>query len=234
MIPETMVERFKACVMAAQDGSSHLSDDSSWVERLGSFIEAIPPCKGPALVVGPGAGYECRLLQRRGYEVHAVDIEPKVTEHHIRMRGEGVHILNNVPMENMPYGPGEFGIVSSHHCLEHSLAPLAALCEWNRVLRVGGFLALGVPPVSTASAVALHICNFSRPLVAYLLAATGFDVRRGLQFSQDYDECFIVRKVADPLQTMQLRDLVPLLPEGMYREYPNGNCELADTFGGCG
>lgn len=230
MINETMLAQFKACVMAAQEGSSHLSDNASWVARLDNFIAAIPSCEGPALVVGPGAGTECRLLQRRGFEVHAVDIEPDVTEHHLRMRGEGITILNNVPMETLPYGPEEFGLISSHHCLEHSLAPLVALCEWNRVLRLGGILALGVPPLSP-SAVALHICNFSRPLISYLLAVSGFDVRGGRHFSQDYDECFIVRKVGEPLQTMKLQDLVPLLPECMYREYPGGNCELIDIFG---
>lgn len=230
MIDQRISDRFVDRVSEAQQGSDYCSGDASWRDRLRSFINCIPDCEGPALVLGPGAGDECFLLQERGFEVSAIDIERQKTEHHEAMILHGVDLHVDTVMERMPFDDGSFGLLSSHHVLEHSLAPLVALCEYNRVLRTGGILALGVPPLS-GSSVELHINNFSRPLVVYLLAASGFDASRVRYSRADYDERFIVEKVTEPLRSLTFDGLSSLLPEQMIRYYPEtGNRELVDIF----
>jgi SAM-dependent methyltransferase len=45
----------------------------------------------------------------------------------------------------LPFRTGSLDYVATSHVLEHTANPIAALCEWRRVLRVGGILYVVVP-----------------------------------------------------------------------------------------
>ena len=46
---------------------------------------------------------------------------------------------------SLPFRAGSLDYVATSHVLEHTANPVAALCEWNRVLRPGGILYTIVP-----------------------------------------------------------------------------------------
>jgi len=48
-------------------------------------------------------------------------------------------------MHELPYGDAEFDAIHCKDTLEHAIAPYIALCEFNRVLKPGGFLLIVQP-----------------------------------------------------------------------------------------
>lgn len=101
----------------------------------------LPVLAKNALVADIGAGgmtHSLRLV-KLGYKVIAVDPRYPGT-------GEKGN-LTAIPgdMHELPIGSGTIDLVFANHVWEHSIAPLIALAEFNRVLKPDGFLFLGLP-----------------------------------------------------------------------------------------
>jgi SAM-dependent methyltransferase len=46
---------------------------------------------------------------------------------------------------HLPFNDGSVDTVYSSHCLEHMINPSDVICEWYRVLKIGGFMVIAVP-----------------------------------------------------------------------------------------
>lgn len=98
-------------------------DDKMWLAEMDSVAEW---CSGQGL--DPGAG-------RRTYSPTVVrcDIRPEVQPHHVC---DATQLL---------FADGSFDFVVTSHLIEHLKNPRAAIREWLRVVRPGGFVCLIVP-----------------------------------------------------------------------------------------
>jgi SAM-dependent methyltransferase len=105
-------------------------------DTLQRVVGSRPPCR--ILDVPAGEGVFCDFLRKRGWEVHAADIDP------------GNFKLPDVPFtrvnlnEALPYGDGTFDAVSCINGLHRLLFPQVALAEFFRILKPGGRLYINV------------------------------------------------------------------------------------------
>ncbi len=108
---------------------------------IGKMIKLLPGCldekvNNKALVVGAGVGNgERKELEARGYVVTQVDLIP---QNEAIIRGD---------MHDLPFQTGFFDVVIYNQVFEHSICPLMALFESNRVLKIGGIAAFAWPDV---------------------------------------------------------------------------------------
>jgi SAM-dependent methyltransferase len=114
---------------------------------------------------------------------------------------------------------GAFDLVWSHHCLEHSFSPFAALLEWRRLLRPGGYLAVTVPPHKTEIVSGHFIVGWTTGQLLYVLGCTGYAVGQGRFVQQGYNIRALVRKEQqfNPEGKSYLCELKSLLPSSLAR-----------------
>ncbi len=99
------------------------------------------PSGARVLDAGCGSGALLSDLSRLG-SVAAVDPNPPAVEH---ARGRGIGDVSLAGVEALPFGDGEFDLVTCLDVLEHVADDRAALRELARVTRPGGFLVATVP-----------------------------------------------------------------------------------------
>jgi ubiquinone/menaquinone biosynthesis C-methylase UbiE len=198
-------------------GQLALTPPAAWADVTTSFTQMLPTASSTVLCVGPGSGEECVTLVGLGHDVWAVEILDESPLLEAAAKKHGFDVRLGVHMEELPFPDDSFDIVFAHHVLEHSMMPLVALAEWNRVLTVGGLLAVGVPPPHV-TAVSLHICNFSAPMLAYMMAVAGFSLAPEDHRFQElqYDLRFVTRKVSRPFESLYLDDLQERFPPGAF------------------
>jgi SAM-dependent methyltransferase len=102
------------------------------------------------LEVGAGTGYLLLNMERAGFvgEAHATDISTGMLDVLRRNAAAVGCAVRTRPgdAEALPYGDAEFDLVAAHAVLHHLPDPAAALADWHRVLRPGGWvLILGEP-----------------------------------------------------------------------------------------
>ena len=113
------------------------------VDRLGTSSG-----KRAALDLGCGEGRHTILLAKRGYDVVALDIEPravrKATEFATRASASAHFVTGNAL--NLPFRAGDFDLVLDYGCFHHVVTrDWPRYCyEVFRVLRPGGHLSLSV------------------------------------------------------------------------------------------
>ncbi|HYY58662.1 MAG TPA: class I SAM-dependent methyltransferase, partial [Pyrinomonadaceae bacterium] len=93
------------------------------------------------LDVGCGTGANLELLARFG-DVEGVDISQDALAF---CRARGLESVRHGAAEKLPYGDGEFDLVTSFDMVEHLDDDVAGLKEMRRVLRPGGRALLFVP-----------------------------------------------------------------------------------------
>jgi SAM-dependent methyltransferase len=105
-------------------------------DTLLDVLAARPPTK--ILDVPAGEGVLCAFLARKGWDVHAADIDP------------GNFKLKDVPFTRvnlnraLPFGDASFDAVSCINGLHRLLFPEVAIREFARIIRPGGRLYLNV------------------------------------------------------------------------------------------
>lgn len=125
-----------------------LGDYPAVAARLVPAARAVSAAVGPgrgraALDVAAGTGSLALALAGSGWEVHAVDIAPRLIEAgRCRARSLGHDIRwREASMDDLPYASEAFDLVASSFGLIFAAEPAVTLAESHRVLRPGGTLA---------------------------------------------------------------------------------------------
>ena len=93
------------------------------------------------LEIGGGAGVDLKILQERGYDVHAIDIHTPNVEY---AASKGLPVIY-MDMHDLRYPEYFFDGVYSVQTFEHALSPFIAAGEMARVLKYGGIALVDVP-----------------------------------------------------------------------------------------
>ena len=94
--------------------------------------------------IGCGTGIMLEML----WEVNprarlvGVDLSDGMLEIARKRLGERARLLH-LDASRLPFGDGEFDVVTCNHAFHHFPNPLKVLVEWRRVLREGGLLVIG-------------------------------------------------------------------------------------------
>jgi arsenite methyltransferase len=91
------------------------------------------------LEVGCDSGQLTELLKKRTHSVVGIDINP------ISVNNSGKDYLRVMDAQELGFSDCSFNLVVSTHTIEHLPNVQKALCEFERVLRPGGFLILIYP-----------------------------------------------------------------------------------------
>jgi SAM-dependent methyltransferase len=99
------------------------------------------------LIIGAGDGAEVMSFMCRGYNVigtslHNSDKKFAKEYYNIDLAIEDMHDMKSIP-------PNSYDGIFSSHSLEHSVAPLIAIYEMRRVLRIGGKVLCSLPGIGT-------------------------------------------------------------------------------------
>lgn len=106
--------------------------------ELNQFIDYFPK-RGALLEVGAGTGWQSKLLDKKGYKVHAIDVSGSIYAEH------RVWPVKEYDGANIPYEDSYFDCVFSSNTLEHIPKPISFQREIARVLKPEG-LAVHVIP----------------------------------------------------------------------------------------
>jgi ubiquinone/menaquinone biosynthesis C-methylase UbiE len=91
------------------------------------------------LEVGCDGGQLTELLKKRTHSVIGIDINP------ITINNSGKDYLRVMDAQEMSFPNHSFNLIVSTHTIEHLPNVLKAFCEFERVLRPGGFVILIYP-----------------------------------------------------------------------------------------
>jgi SAM-dependent methyltransferase len=180
------------------------------------FLESLPlEATDHVLDVGMGYGFHCRWFVERCE--HVKGIADHVPE---RVRADAEQFgydVEEADMHSTGLQGERFDLVWSHHCLEHSFSPFAALLEWRRVLRPGGRLAVTVPPHKTEVVSGHFVVGWNIGQLLYLLGCTGYDIQHGRFLRAGYNVRAVVGKDPDfdPRGKSYLYALKDRLPPGL-------------------
>lgn len=143
---------------------------------------ATPGAKG--LDVGCGLGFFSQALHNRGVEVLACDLGANLvqqTRSRVGCSGVVADALNLVEQ----FGEGQFDLVISSECIEHTPQPYEAVKQMAGVLKAGGMMSISTPNVVWQGIVRAATRLKLRPFDGY----ENFSSWQGLR--QTLDECGI-------------------------------------------
>ncbi|MCX7984074.1 MAG: class I SAM-dependent methyltransferase [Bacteroidetes bacterium] len=103
------------------------------------------------VVLDIGAGWGIDLIRAREYntscELHAIEIEPEYIKE-LQANGIIVHTLN-IEREKIPLSTESVDVIIANQIFEHIKEIFWVFHEATRVLRVGGFIIIGVPNLAS-------------------------------------------------------------------------------------
>jgi SAM-dependent methyltransferase len=148
---------------------------ASFVERICREIKDHRP---RILDVGCGTGANLMMLSQFG-ETEGVDISHDALSF---CRERGLKNVRHGAAEKLPYGDGEFDLVTALDVVEHLDDDLAGLREFRRVLRPGGHILLFVPTFMFLWGVQDEVSNHRRryrlPELRRVVEKAGFEIER--------------------------------------------------------
>lgn len=99
------------------------------------------------LDMGCGIGFFLEEVQRRGWEAHGSEFEPRAVEIN---RAKGLRCVQ-APIEIDTFEPGSFDVITAFEVVEHLRDPLAEAAVIARTLRPGGLFYLTTPNFASLS-----------------------------------------------------------------------------------
>lgn len=145
------------------------------------------------LDVGMGYGYHCAWFAHKGKEVSGISNQPIEDAPYISLESSPF-MTYRMDMHDLKFKAKHFDLVWSHHSLEHSYSPMAALREWYRVLRPGGWLAVTVPPHKPETVSGHFNVGWSLGHLIYLLGVCGYNIRDGKYVIEGYNVRALVNR----------------------------------------
>ena len=103
----------------------------------------LPKKPAKILDVGCGTGLHTKWFNGLGIDTIGITINPREIEKRLHPKVQYGDMLE------IPFGNQTFDFVFCLGTLEHTHAPFIALCEFNRVLKVGGYLFVDMPGIRT-------------------------------------------------------------------------------------
>lgn len=135
-------------------------------DRLERFVGAVRPSSGARVLdVATGPGYVAMAFAEVCREVIGIDLTPAplaIAEATRRQRQLENLRFQTADAEHLPFGDGEFDVVTCRFALHHVEDPQPVLAEMTRVRRVGGIVAVEDLVVSEHPARAAYQNHFER------------------------------------------------------------------------
>ncbi len=152
-------------------------------ERKANLIARHLP-SGRVLEIGCAAGFFLKVLERRGYDVHGVEVSGTILAH-ARDVLKLPHLFHGT-LDAYPGEPGSFDAIMLWDVVEHLADPVAVLKQARTLLKPGGWLFLQTQDVSSMTRRVLgakwthfkqleHVWHFSPSTIRELLARAGFE-----------------------------------------------------------
>lgn len=107
--------------------------------EIEQVLKLLPP-KGKILEIGAGPGWQADILERHGYEVHAIDLPSSTVYPDKRIR-----FVKEYDGKTIPYADHSFDVVFSSHVLMHIPHVQDFQTELRRVLKPGGVAIHSLP-----------------------------------------------------------------------------------------
>lgn len=175
------------------------SDARPRIKLVSSLSDGTP---GRILDVGCGKAQLLIGLQKTGWEVFGTELSEASTQ---IATAAGITVYN-LPVEECPFEPESFDVVTLYHSLEHMTNPQKTLTVVQGLLRPGGFLVVEVPNIGSCYArvfgtewfhldVPRHLYHFNRQTLRRMLEACGFLVVRESTHNVQYDAFGAVQSV---------------------------------------
>lgn len=144
---------------------------------------SLPPArgKGNLLDVGCGTGDYLLIMQKLGWQVTGVEVNPNAVT---ACRNMGLNIKKG-NIRDIDFQEGSFDLVTMWHSLEHFENPGEVLLKVRRLLKEGGKIMIGIPNYNSIDRkifreywngfeIPLHLYHFSPETVKLLLQHAGF------------------------------------------------------------
>lgn len=124
------------------------SDNAARVQRIRQFLQQHPVRGRRLLDVGAGIGVFPAAMKDLGWEVTAVEPDPRTAEH---LRAHvGVAAIAGDLAELDPAQLGTFDLLTFNKVLEHVQSPVELLASGKRFLAEGGLIYIELPDVAAA------------------------------------------------------------------------------------
>jgi SAM-dependent methyltransferase len=140
-----MRDEWNRAAATFDDEPDHGLRDPGVRDAWARLLESVLP-GAPAVVadLGCGTGSLAVLLAQAGYEVHGLDLSPRMLEYAVRKAAEAAVTVSfrRGDASAPPLAAGEFDVVLARHVLWALPNPAAALAKWVALLRPGGRLVL--------------------------------------------------------------------------------------------
>jgi SAM-dependent methyltransferase len=147
-------------------------------------LDRLPLAPGARVLdAGCGSGRTLQELTRYG-EVHGIELDPGAAEL-ARRRGHGEVRVGR--LEELPWGPDSFDLITCLDVIEHTPDDRVTLTELRRVTKPGGFLLVTVPAYqalwSFHDEANHHYRRYGRPTLRSAARAAGWSVERLTSFN---------------------------------------------------
>lgn len=121
------------------------SSTTEWIDaqvQHKELMEFIPASCETILDLGCGDGWSTNYLKEKGKRVTGVTINPLEAAHARKKYGLDLVVRD---MHDLSFDDKSFDCIYCRENYEHSVAPYIALCEMNRVLKLGGYALINLP-----------------------------------------------------------------------------------------
>jgi SAM-dependent methyltransferase len=147
------------------------------------------------LDIGCGIGQHTKAFKEAGYDVTPIDHVSQFHGVHVMEYGNNKSLLDkNTASLELGLGNEYFDLIWCSHCLEHqrNVGAFLDCIYWD--LKLGGWLAVTVPPMKN-EIVGGHVSLWNAGLLLYNLILAGFDCSQAKVKTYGYNCSVIVQKV---------------------------------------
>ncbi|MBN2167833.1 MAG: class I SAM-dependent methyltransferase [Actinobacteria bacterium] len=141
-----------------------------------------PDTNSRILEIGCGGGALLAYLEKKGHVAVGIDIYDEAVKLAIK-NTMGCEVVRCDAVD-LPFDDSSFDRILNHHVLEHLHDLTEALCEWRRVLKPGGIIAVCTPnnlyPRPHMFDDPSHVRIYTRPELVRIFENAGFEPLKSL------------------------------------------------------